>query len=176
MGTDVLYRRTGSRGMARRARTVRSSRIRWLARATGRGCRPDRLLSVVYSGGSICLSGNAEPQLSAVIQDPDEIKHILRPLIKIRRAPPGLVRSVPSASVQSRRPADCAAFTFAIGYDYHLKINQAFVADGPGMLNYPGLRGGTHLRADQQSPSRFASRFLHGPDRGSQRRLPVLNH
>jgi hypothetical protein len=49
-----------------------------------------RLLARVYEVDPlVCPECGSQMKTIAVIQDPDEIKHILRHLIKIGRAPPG---------------------------------------------------------------------------------------
>ncbi len=53
-----------------------------------------RLLARVYEVDPlVCPECGSPMRVIAVIQDPDEIKHILRHLIKIGRAPPGLDES-----------------------------------------------------------------------------------
>jgi hypothetical protein len=53
-----------------------------------------RLLARVYEiDPLVCPECGSQMKMIAVIQDPDEIKHILRHLIKIGRAPPGLDES-----------------------------------------------------------------------------------
>ena len=53
-----------------------------------------RLLARVYEVEPfVCPECGSPMKVIAVIQDPDEIKHILRHLIKIGRAPPGLDES-----------------------------------------------------------------------------------
>jgi hypothetical protein len=53
-----------------------------------------RLLARVYEVDPlVCPECGSQMKMIAVIQDPDEIKHILRHLIKIGRAPPGLDES-----------------------------------------------------------------------------------
>jgi hypothetical protein len=50
-----------------------------------------RLLARVYEVDPlVCPECGSPMRVIAVIEDPDEIKHILRHLIKIGRAPPGL--------------------------------------------------------------------------------------
>jgi hypothetical protein len=53
-----------------------------------------RLLARVYEVDPfVCPECGSPIKVIAVIQDPDEIKHIVRHLIKIGRAPPGLDES-----------------------------------------------------------------------------------
>ena len=53
-----------------------------------------RLLAQVYEVDPlVCSKCGSQMKVIAVIQDIDEIKHILRHLIKIGRAPPGLDES-----------------------------------------------------------------------------------
>ncbi len=49
-----------------------------------------RLIAKVYEiDPLICPECGSEMRVIAIIEDPDEIRHILRHLIKIGRAPPG---------------------------------------------------------------------------------------
>ncbi len=49
-----------------------------------------RRMKCSFAEAKLRQFGPAELQSSAIIEDPDEIRHIMRHLIKIGRAPPGL--------------------------------------------------------------------------------------